>query len=154
MSKMSNVKTLKEAGFNRDAVIKSMADNFEYSESKHPQIGIFWYDSDKDDLFEVNKADAEHFDFVECSDNEQVRIYPRFHKDIWKRKQLQGKDKRFTGNHTSYPIGRVSQYKNRGFVVFVDDWIDKFSSVKQDIIYKFELPNDVEFVKDKHYIFY
>lgn len=149
--KIGNKTKKLEEDFDRESVIKSMRDCFEYSEAQHSQIGIFWYDVNKDELFGVNKEDAEHCNFVPSSDGDDIRSYGRLHKDIWKKEQYRGKDKRFVGDYTKIPRGRVSQYKNKGFVVFVGDWIDDYPSVKADIIYEFELPSDVEFRKDHHW---
>lgn len=136
--------------FDRESVIKSMKDCFEYSESQHSQIGIFWYDVNKDELFGVNKVDSEHFEFKPSRDG-LVKMYDKLHKDIWMKEFRHGKDDRFVGDYTKVPRGRVAEYKDQGFVVYVGDWIDEYPSAKKEIIYEFELPSDVEFRKDRHW---
>ena len=136
--------------FDRDSVIKSMADSFEYSSEDHPQIGIFWWDRNKNELFGVNKEDAEHCSFVQSSDGDKIRSYGKLHKDIWTKGQKRSKSE-FQGDYTLVPRGRVSQYLNKGFVVFVGDWIDNYPQAKNEIIQEFELPKDVIFIKDEHW---
>ena len=114
------------------------------------QIGIFWYDSNKDDLFGVNKIDAEDVPFIHCFDGE-IKQYKNLHKDIWMKEFRKGKDDRFVGDYTQIPRGRVCEYKDKGFVVFVGDWIDTYPQVKEEIIYEFELPEYTTFVKDEHW---
>lgn len=144
--KIGNVKNLEEE-FNRESVINSMRDCFEYSEAQHSQIGIFWYDVKKDELFGVNKVDSEHFEFKPSIDG-LVKMYDKLHKDIWMKEFRHGKDDRFVGDYTLVPRGRVAEYKDKGFVVFVGDWIDDYPSAKKEIIYEFELPSDVEFRRE------
>ena len=146
-----SVRKLKDFGLSRDSVINVMAQSMEYSAQTHSQIGIFWYDKEKDELFGVNKEDAEHCNFVQSSDGDEIRSYGKLHKNIWQKEQYRAKDKRFLGDYTMIPRGRVSQYKEKGFVVFVGDWIDEFPQAKSDIIYEFELADDVQFVKDEHW---
>ena len=135
----------------RESLIKSMADNMEYSSQKHPQIGIFWYDVNKDDLFGVNKTDAEDLQFVHGYDGD-IKQYKYLHKDIWTKEFRKGKDERFVGDYTMIPRGRVCQYNDeRGFTVYVGDWIDNYPQVKQEIIYEFDLPENTNFVKDEHW---
>ncbi len=145
------VKTMEESGLNRNTIIQAMRDCFEYSAATHPQIGIFWYDADNDDLVAKDKVDAENYEFEICSDGDRIRYFRRHHKERWEREKKLRDDKRFLGNYRLVPRGRVSQYEKKGFVVFVGDWIDNYPSVKDDIIYDFELPSDVKFIKDSHY---
>lgn len=145
------MKTLEELGLDRDFVIQTMRETFEYGEEKHPQIGIFWYDPKKDELFGVNKCDAEDCDWVTNSNGEKIKSYKLLHKNVWKKESYKGKDKRFFGNYTMTPRGRVSQYKDKGFVVMIGSWIKDYPFVKDDIIYDFELPEDVEFIIDHHW---
>lgn len=145
-----NVWKLEDSSLNRESVMKAMKDNMNYSSEEHSQVGIFWYDIQSDSLFGVNKVDSEDVDFVHTSDGD-IKYYKKLHKDIWKKESYRGKDKRFIGNYTMIPRGRVSFYKDKGYVVFVGDWIDNYPSVKDDILYEFELPKDTNFIKDKHW---
>lgn len=153
--KNGNVIEIKDSSFKRESVIEAMKNNMEYSSQEHSQIGIFWYDVLTDSLFGVNKVDSEDIDFVHTSDGD-IKYYKKLHKDIWKKEFYKEEKKRpkrrlFIGDYTLVPRGRVSFYKDDGYVVFVGDWIDKYPTVKQDIIDEFELPNDTQFVKDEHW---
>ena len=79
MYEENNVIDLDKFNLNRKSLIKSMADNMEYSSVEHPQIGIFWYDSDKQELFGVNKTDAEDVSFVHGYDGD-IKQYKYLHK--------------------------------------------------------------------------
>lgn len=137
--------------YKHNLLIKSMADNMDYSSQEHPQIGIFWYDADKDDLFGVNKTDAEDVPFVDGYDG-KIKQYKYLHKDIWTKEFKKGKDDRFVGDYTRIPRGRVCQYDDeRGFTVFVGEWIDSYPQVKEQVVYEFNLPENTNFVKDEHW---
>ena len=137
--------------YKRESLIKSMADNMDYSSQEHPQIGIFWYDADKNDLFGVNKMDPQFLSFSQGYDG-SIKQYPTLHKDIWIHEFKKGKDDRFVGDYTQIPRGRVCQYNDeRGFTVYVGDWIDDYPQAKEQIIYEFSLPKDVNFIKDEHW---
>lgn len=71
------IKRIDDLNFSHKAIIETMKNDFEYSEQEHPQIGIFWYDINGDQLFGVNKMDEEMKDFVKNSDNEYVKSYPK-----------------------------------------------------------------------------
>ena len=94
MHEENNVIDLDKFNLNRENLIKSMADNMEYSSVEHPQIGIFWYDSDKQELFGVNKTDAEDVNFVHGYDGD-IKQYKYLHKDIWAKEFRRNKDDRF-----------------------------------------------------------
>lgn len=144
-------KRLEDLNFSHEAIIQTMRDDFDYSEQEHSQIGIFWYDVNTDQLFGVNKMDENAKDFVKNGNNEYIKSYPKLHKQIWKKESYRGKDKRFIGDYTMIPRGRVSFIKDKGFIVFIGKWIDEYPNVKSDIIYEFELPkNNTRFVYDEH----
>ena len=145
-----NVIDLDKFNLNRESLIKSMTDNMKYSSVKHPQIGIFWYDSEKQELFGVNKIDAEDVNFVHCYDG-NIKQYKYLHKDIWAKEFCRDKDDRFTGDYTQVPRGRVCEYQDKGFVVYVGDWIDDFPEAKSEILFEFNLPKTTHFVKDIHW---
>lgn len=112
------VKRLDDLNFSHEAIIETMKNDFEYSEKEHPQIGIFWYDTNNNQLFGINKMDEELKDFVKNSDNEDVKSYPKMHKQIWKKESFRGRDKRFVGDYTLIPRGRVSYIKNRVYSIY------------------------------------
>lgn len=149
MNEENNTIDLKQFNINRESLIKSMADNMEYSSIKHPQIGIFWYDNEKKELFGVNKNDAEDVNFVHTHDGD-IKQYKYLHKDIWEKEFSRKKDNRFIGDYTQIPRGRVCEYKDRGFVVYIGDWIEDYPEVKSEILFEFNLPKTTNFIKDIH----
>ena len=74
------------------------------------------------------------------------------HYTIWQRECNKGKDKRFqTMDYTKYPRGRVFEVKDKGFKVCVGNWIKDYPEVKQLVIDEFQLPENTEFVIDRHW---
>ena len=73
------------------------------------------------------------------------------HKDIWAKEFRRNKDSRFVGDYTQIPRGRVCEYKDKGFVVYVGDWIDNYPEAKSEILFEFNLPETTTFVKDIHW---
>lgn len=116
-----------------------------------PQLGIFWYDTCRNELFGVNKLDASSQQF----DSNHRRTYPKLHKDIWRREEqkarFRNKPSKFIGDYTQVPRGRIFQYEDGHFEIMVGDWIDKYPSVIDLIIDEFDLPQDAEVVKDVHW---
>lgn len=134
----------------REDLILSMFENTKYSEEKHPLVGIFWYDTDKQELFGVRSIDPDEIQWSTTNEIKSKTIR-NLHKDIWMKEFRRNKDKRFVGDYTRIPRGRVFEYYPNKFVVYVGNWIEDFPEAKEDIIYEFELPENVEFVKDKHW---
>ena len=151
------IKTAAEAAEernNRDnetrAAIDVMRDNEQYQDD--PEVGIFWYDPKNNELFGVTKALVSDVGWYHSNQwNSDVRTDKRLHKNIWQKGYFKGKDKRFFGDHTLVPRGRVFEFKGEGLKVFVGDWIDEYPQAKELIIDEFNLPNNVEFVKDIHW---
>lgn len=133
-----------------NAMMDVMKDNDKYKDD--PYVGCFWYDPQRDELFGVYSVladDAPMFDSKLF--NTKVRTGRKLHKDIWNKEQYKGKDKRFKGDHTLIPRGRVFQLEDGSFKVMVGDWIDEYPQCKDEVIYEFQLPEDTEFVKDNHW---
>ena len=115
-------------------------------------VGIFWYDAASNDLFGVESEIASRIPFYHSDQfGSNVRTGGKLHKQVWKKEFHKGRDSRFTGNYTQVPRGRVFEFENDGFKVYVGDWISKYPSAKQLIIDEFELPTDTEFVIDTHW---
>ena len=131
------------------AAIEVMKQNEQYD--GHPQVAMFWYDTAKDELFGIRSTLAEMAPWYYSHQwDQEIKTDPRRHDREWRRECSRGKDKRFRGDHTLVPRGRVFQFKDEGFQVYTGDWIDKYPHVKQDILFEFDLPEDTEFVKDPH----
>ena len=151
------VKSAEEAATERsirtsveNSAIDLMQVNDQYQDS--PEVGMFWYDPENDELFGVRSCLADSIGWYHSSQwGKDVKTDTHLHKNIWQKEYFRGKDKRFHGDHTLVPRGRVFEFKDEGFIVFTGDWIDNYPSAKQQILSEFNLPNDTQFVKDIHW---
>ena len=126
-----------------------------YSNDKYqndPEVAMFWYDPEEDELFGIKSTLATDLNWYHSNQwNMDIRTDKHLHKNIWQKEYFRGKDKRFQGDHTLMPRGRVFEFKDQGFKVFTGDWIDEYPEVKQMIIDEFNLPEDTELIKDVHW---
>ena len=141
---------------NRDEVtnsaINAMAETLENQDE--PYLGAFWYDPNKDELFGVHSSPAEECKYYQSSLNsDRVRTGKALHQTIWKKEHFKGKDRRFSGDYTKVPRGRVFQEESTGnFIVFTGQWIENYPQSKDQIIYEFQLPVDKTVFKiDSHW---
>ena len=128
-----------------------MKENNNYVEE--PCVGIFWYDPNENELFGVRSNLAEDTKYY-YSDilNQYVRTTKFLHYAIWQKESNKGKDKRFqTLDYTKYPRGRIFEVKDKGFEVYVGNWIKDYPQCKQLIIDEFDLPSNTEFIIDIHW---
>lgn len=115
-------------------------------------VGSFWYDSKNDELFGVDQVPANSRPYYKSKQfNAEIRTGPVLHQTRWKKEAMKRKDKRFYGDYTLVPRGRVFDYKDIGPVVFTGKWIKDFPQAKQLIIEEFNLPNDAIFYQDIHW---
>lgn len=116
-------------------------------------VGCFWYDKNRKELFGVNKTlhtDVPYYYSTQFDRN--VRTGRALHKNIWEKEFYRKKDKRFLGNYTLVPRGRVFEFDGIGFIVFCGTWINDNPEAKAEIIDEFQLPEDkTEFVIDPHW---
>ena len=133
-----------------NAARELMIHNNQYQDD--PYVGIFWYDIESDDLFGVKETLAEDTDFYFSKlFNSYVRTCKPLHYKVWEKEYHRGKDKRFSGDYTKVPRGRVFEFKDKGFVVFVGSWITDYPSAKDLILDEFQLPDNTEFRVDSHW---
>ena len=123
------------------------------SKQDDPELGIFWYDTQEDELFGIKSADVNDVPFYKSSlfDNMEVKTCRPLHYKVWEKEYHKGKDKRVSGDYTQVPRGRVFYVKDKGFIVVVGDWIDEYPNVKSLIKTEFNLPDSTEFRKDPHW---
>lgn len=127
-----------------------MLQNNEYQND--PYVGIFWYDTKTEDLFGIKSTLASDVDFYFSPYFKQkVRTCRPLHYKVWQKEYYKGKDKRFFGDYTKVPRGRVFEFEKDGFVVFVGSWINEYPEAKRLIIDEFQLPEDTEFRIDTHW---
>ena len=115
-----------------------------------PKVGSFWYDPNRDELFGVCSMLAQCAVPYKSELGEETRTGTLLHEQIWEKEHFKGKDKRFQGDHTLVPCGRVFQI-GKDFVVMVGNWIDDYPSAKEEILFEFDLPKETEFRKDTHW---
>ena len=134
-----------------NAVRELMAENIDKQDDG--EVGIFWYAPKEQELFGVKSADVNDVEFYKSTlfDGAEVKTCRPLHYKVWEREYHRGKDKRFKGDYTLVPRGRVFYVKDKGFVVIVGDWIDEYPEAKEDILFEFNLPQDTEFKKDVHW---
>ena len=127
-----------------------MLDNIELE--NEPSLGIFWYDVYNTELFGVSSTLAQDVPFQESSlFNKPVKTTRRLHYQIWNKEKNKGKDKRFQGDYTKVPRGRIFEVKDDGFIVCVGKWIDNYPNCKNLILNEFDLPEDTKFKIDSHW---
>lgn len=141
------VRVDKQAMAAMEAMINSMASQ------SNAELGPFWYDKNNKELFGVHSSPAEDCAWYKSSQfGIEVRTGKALHETIWKKEHFRGKDRRFNGNYTLVPRGRVFEFKDVGYVVFTGDWIDNYPEAKDLILFEFNLPKDkTEFRKDSHW---
>lgn len=128
----------------RAEVIQTMAENMDLPPT--PKVGIFWYDPESDELFGVDRTDASLLPF----NSSHKKTHRILHKAYWQ-KQYFRKNRRFMGDYTRVPRGRVFEYQGEGFKVMVGNWINDYPNVRELILDEFELPRDTEFIIDSHW---
>lgn len=136
---------------NHDLLIKTMSESF--SKQDDPMVGSFWYDPIKKELYGVSSTLAEDVPFYKSNQfNDEVKTGRQLHEKIWQKEFYRKKDNRFSGDYTQKPRGRVFEFKDKGFVVFTGEWINKYPEVKKLVIEEFQLPKDkTEFRIDSHW---
>ena len=134
---------------NTNVAMAAMADSDDKQEE--PYIGPFWYDVNKQEVFGNVMTLASDKPFYDMN-GKKAKTGNALHKNIWKKEEKRGKDRRFTGDYKYVPRGRVFEFENEGFKVYVGDWIDKYPEAKDEIIEVFQLPKSkTEFIKDTHW---
>jgi hypothetical protein len=133
---------------NRREIIDEMS---QYLADDKAEVGIFWYDKDLDELFQVHSIPA-------CELKEGQLTYPKLHKTIWQKlrqkaiyHKKEGKkyDPVYLQDYTQVPRGRIF-LKNGTFTVFTGSWLTP--EIKEMIIQEFNLQEStVEFRIDIHW---
>ena len=133
-----------------NAAIEVMMASMEMQDD--PEVGCFWYDPKKNELFGVNSVPVSSMNFYNSPQfHTQVRTGPKLHESIWKKEAIIGRDRRFRGDYTKVPRGRVFEFKNDGFKVMTGSWINDYPQAKQLIMLEFNLPENTEFRVDEHW---
>lgn len=118
-----------------------------------PSVGIFWYDVDRNELFGVTSTLAQDVPFQKSTlFDKPVKTCRKLHYQTWAKEFHRGRDKRYQGDYTQVPRGRVFEIEGQGFVVCVGSWINEYPSCKELVIDEFDLPKDnTTFKVDEHW---
>ncbi|MDR1459626.1 MAG: hypothetical protein LBI60_05375 [Bacteroidales bacterium] len=115
--------TISQPDMTHKEVINEMK---KYFSKDMPEVGIFWYDENNNELFETYSIPIDEL-------KEGQRTYPKLHKTIWQKLKQKNQEKKKTGksynpiyltDYTMIPRGRIF-FKDNLFYVFVGSWIDK-----------------------------
>lgn len=134
------------------AFIEAMAENIDKQDD--PDVGIFWYDPEEDELFGVVSVSVDEAIAQQSSlfDNKIVKTCRKLHYKVWQKEHFRGKDSRFNGDWTQTPRGRVFALDDGTFVVMTGSWIRQYPQVMDYILDEFQLPEDqTKFKIDKHW---
>ena len=117
-----------------------------------PEVGIFWYDVDDEELFGVISETASTLKpYFSDMFNAFAKTTNKLHYAIWQKNANKGRDDRFQTNYTTIPRGRVFEVEGKGFIVCVGKWINDYPNAKEEILNEFNLPDDTEFLIDSHW---
>jgi hypothetical protein len=132
---------------NREEAINEMLKYFK----DNPEVGIFWYNEDEEELFEIHSMPA-------ASLLPEQSTYPQLHKTIWQKLRAKARQKKkdnkpydpiYLSDYTKIPRGRIF-YKDAVFYVFTGSWITDKS--RKQIKKEFKLQNvNVVFKTDIHW---
>jgi len=115
----------------RQAVMEEMA-SFD-GNAFEPQVGIFWLDTEKEELFDVRAVPV-------ASLREGISTIAVLHKDIWAKNYYRAKargntDSIYLKDYTQIPRGRVFVNRSDGkFSVKVGHWIDDYEAMLTPLI--------------------
>lgn len=134
-----------------NTAIDCMKESEQFQED--PLLGLFWYDVNNDELFGINSTPARDCNWYYSKQfGIKLKTDRRLHKNIWNKELHRKKDRRFSGDYSIIPRGRVFEIEDGTYRVYVGSWIDKYPMSKELIIDEFNLPIDkTTFVKDIHW---
>ena len=133
----------------RKRAMDSMPENFDTQ--GEPQVGIFWYDEDFDELFGVTKVYVDDLQF----NRNGLKTVRNLHKDWWQKQKnraiSKGKDPGiFRKDYTQVPRGRIFQTKDGTFQLMCGKWMD--DHIKSLVIEEFQLQGfPLEVIVDVHW---
>lgn len=118
--------------------------------ANEPCVGIFWYDAKTNELFGTYSTLAQDVPFQKSSlFDKPAKTCRRMHYQIWDKEYHRGRDKRFQGDYTKIPRGRIFEVDGVGFIVCVGNWINDYPQCKQLVIDEFDLPSGTQFKADE-----
>ena len=117
-----------------------------------PSVGIFWYDTENNELFGIVDTTASELSFYDSEFFDgRVKTTNKLHYAIWQKEANRGRDDRFKAKYVNVPRGRIFEVENVGFIVCVGKWINDYPQAKSVILDEFNLPKDTQFLIDAHW---
>lgn len=147
---MKNIRTGKDLEL-KNAAIEVMINSFQ--EQNKPMVGFFWYDFENKNLQGCVFALSSDLNY-KYSNIVKKSIKTSSANPIlrWQSEQKINKNNFYIGDYMQKPRGRVFEFENEGFKVFVGNWINKYPEAKDIILDVFQLPkNKTEFIIDEHW---
>ena len=138
----------------RDDLAKSAIETMKESFSKQNEayVGPFWYDPQKQEVYGyVLSLASDVKPYFSTSWKKYVKTGNALHESIWNKEYNRGKDERFKGDYTKKPRGRVFEFQDEGFVVYVGSWINQYPEARFEILDVFNLPRNTKFRIDEHW---
>ena len=134
-----------------NSVMGAMEDSLDKQDDAY--LGAFWYDPIEQELYGQKPALASDCPWYKSDEfGTEVRTGRALHKAIWAKELHRGKDRRFSGNYTIRPRGRVFEFKDNGYKICVGNWIDEYPEAIEEIILEFQLPREqTEVIKNTHW---
>lgn len=128
------------------AAIDAMRQSFDMQGDS--EVGIFWYDTENQELCGVKSTLASQLPWTHSSNwDEDVRTDSRLHRTVWNRELR----RKLYGDYNTLPRGRVFEFKESGFVVYTGNWINDYPEAKEQILEVFNLPSNTKFEQDIHW---
>ena len=150
------VKKIRESNETNSAIDIMSQDLENQNEGK---VGPFWYDPINKELYGERPVIAKSLSWRKSDQfGSEIRTGMDLHQTIWNRqyqKLIHGSssaDKRFgIKDYTKAPRGRVFEFKDSGYKIYVGDWIDNYPEAIEIIKDEFDLPANTEVIKDEHW---
>ena len=146
LKQMHNIKMSEQE---REIVMKTMSDNF--NNQDEPKVGIFWYNEDADELFEISKIESSELQF----NSNGLKTIKTLHKSLWQKQKNKAISKGknpgiFDKDYTEIPRGRIFQRSDGTFQLMCGSWINEhiINLVKEEFDLK-NVPFEVKI--DEHW---
>jgi len=132
---------------NENECLEIIEDMRSFNDQNPPSVGFFWYDPKTNELFGVQSIGANQTSF-----NNGRRTLRKTHREYWqKEKHRSSKDRRIQGDYTMTPRGRVYQFQDGSFKVYVGSWITKYLHKVEKLVKEEFNINEFNFVIEKHW---
>lgn len=126
------------------AVIQEMK-NFGVQSKDKREVGIFWYDTEKNELFGIEKIPV-----TDLKRNQST--IQKLHYQYWRdQKYKRNHDPRIKGKYEDVPRGRLIITKDDKIQVYIGSWYKPYIQKLQSLIKKEFNLTDFDFIEDEHW---